>query len=185
MFGFAHPQQVLTAINTYAGDHYGAMLYDLYDDKSTGQYYRCWGTLVKLTWGLPRSTHRYFVNNLLASEFTSIRTKIISRYVKFFQNLLRSASKEVRLIAQLAAQDRSSTTGSNLAKIRAETNLNPWNSSAFHVKEVLLDGEPKVPEQDLWRLPYLSKLMEERHSREMELLNKKEIDHLIDTLCSS
>ena len=72
MFRFAHPWQVLTAITTYAGDHYGAMLYDLYDDQSTGQYYRCWGTLVKLKWGLPRSTHRYFVNNFLAPEFTSI-----------------------------------------------------------------------------------------------------------------
>ena len=93
MFGFAHPQQVLTAINPYAGDHYGAMLYNLYDKKSMGQYYRCWGTLIKLTWGCPRSTHMYFVNNFLAPGFTPIRIKIISWYVEFFQTLLRSASK--------------------------------------------------------------------------------------------
>ena len=30
------PVQVLTAIDRYAGDHYGAMLYDLFDEKSTG-----------------------------------------------------------------------------------------------------------------------------------------------------
>ena len=185
MFGFAHPQQILTAINTYAGDHYGVMLYDLYDEKSAGQYFRCWGTLVKLTWGCPRSTHRYFVNNFLAQGFTSIRTKIISRYVKFFQTLLRSASNEVRLIAQLAAQDKSSTTGSNLAKIREETKLNPWNVSSLQVKQVLLEGEPKVPEQDLWRLAYLSKLLEERHSMELQLCDTKEIDKLINSLCSS
>ena len=59
-FRFAHPKQVLSAIDKYAGDYYGTMLYDLYDDNSTGQYFRCWGTAVKLTWGCPRSTHRVF-----------------------------------------------------------------------------------------------------------------------------
>ena len=99
--------------------------------------------------------------------------------------MLRSASKEVRLIAQLAAQDRSSTTGSNISKIREETKLNPWNVSSLQVKEVLLEGEPKVPEQDLWRLAYLSKLLEERHSMELELGDTKEIEKLINSLCSS
>ena len=85
-FGFADPVQVLTAMDRYAGDHYGAMLYDLIDDSSAGQYIRCWGTAVKLTWNSPRSTHRYFINNLLAVGFVSIRAKVISRYVKFFQS---------------------------------------------------------------------------------------------------
>ena len=110
---------------------------------------------------------------------------MISRYVKFFQTLLTSVSNEVRLIAQLAAQDKSSTTGLNLAKIREETKLNPWSASSLHVKQVLLDSEPKVPEQDLWRLPYLAKLLDERHSMELELIDTKEIDKLIDSLCSS
>ena len=132
-----------------------------------------------------RSTHRYFVNNFLAPGFIPIRIKIISRYVKFFQSLLRSASKEVRLIAQIVAQDRSSTTGSNLAKIKEETKLNPWSASPFHVKQVLLEREPQVPEQDLWRLPYLAKLLDERHNMKLELLDTKAIDNLINSLCSS
>ena len=49
-FGFAAPEQILTAVDKYAGDHYGAMLYNLFDDDSSSKYFRCWGTLVKLAW---------------------------------------------------------------------------------------------------------------------------------------
>ena len=62
-FKFADPVQVLTAMDRYVGNHYGSMLYDLYDDSSTGQYFRCWGTAVKLAWDCPRSTHRYFIRS--------------------------------------------------------------------------------------------------------------------------
>ena len=184
-FGFAHPQQVLAAADFYAGDHYGSMLWNLYDENSAGQYFRCWGTLVKLAWDCPRSTHKYLVNNFLAPGFVSIRAKIISRYVKFFQSMLKSASKEVRLLAQLAAHDKGSTTGFNLAKIKEETNLNPWIVSSLQVKQALVEGEPKVPEQDWWRLPYLAKLLDTRHSMELELQDTKEINSLINSLCSS
>jgi hypothetical protein len=185
MFEFAHPEQVLTAIDRYAGDYYGAMLWNLYDEKSSGQYFRCWGTTVKLAWGCPRSTHRYFVNNFLALGFVSIRVKVISRYVNFFQTLLKSRSKEVRLVAQLAAQDKSSTTGINLAKIYNETNINPWTSSSYQIRQALQEGEEIVPEQDMWRLPYLGKLLGARHKMELELHKTDYIDSQIDLLCSS
>ena len=170
-------------MDRYAGDHYGAMLYDLFDDSSAGQYFRCWGTAVKLTWNCPRSTHRYFINNLLAVGFVSIRAKVISRYVKFFQSLLQSESNEVRLIAQLAAQDKASTTGRNLAKIKEETNLNPWVAPSYLIREQVQAGEAKVPSMDKWRLPYLEKLLKQRHNMELQLINTKEIDEQINIIC--
>ena len=45
MFNFADPTQVLTAVDKYMSDYYGAMLYDLYDlydENNTGKYFRCW-----------------------------------------------------------------------------------------------------------------------------------------------
>ena len=161
------------------------MLWNLYDEKTAGQYFRCWGTLVKLTWDCPRSTHKYLVSRFLAPGFVSIRAKVISRYVKFFQTILKSASKEVSLVAQLAAQDKSSTIGFNLAKIREETKLNPWTASPLQIKQVLVEGEPQVPEQDTWRLPYLAKLLDTRHSMELQLQDTKKINELINPLCSS
>ena len=185
MFGFADPRQVLTAVDKYASDYYGDMLYDLYDDNTTGKYFRCWGTVVKLAWNCPRSTHKYFVNNLLASGFTSVRVKIISRYIKFFRSLLKSSSKEVQLVASISAQDKSSNTGGNLARIAEETGLNPWTAAPSEVKEVLKKKEDNVPERDSWRLPYLSKLLQQRYEMEMNGVDTKFITQLIDSLCSS
>jgi hypothetical protein len=62
---------------------------------------------------------------------------ILSQYVNFFRS--QSSSREVRLIAALAAQDKSSNTGSNLAKIEKETGLNPWIATPNQVKHVLCD----------------------------------------------
>ena len=160
------------------------MLYDLYDDSSTGQYFRCWGTAVKLTWECPRSTHRYFVNNCLAMGFVSIRIKVLSRYVKFFQSLLQSRSKEVRLVAQLAAQDKRSTTGRNVANIAAETNLNPWVTSPAEVRANLVANDVKVPVNDEWRLPYLKKLLGQRHDMELQLMKTDKITEQIEIICS-
>ena len=161
------------------------MLYDLYDDNTAGKYFRCWGTFVKLAWNCPRSTHRYFVNNLLAAGFISTRVKIISRYVKFFRSLLKSSSKEVQLLASISAHDKSSNTGGNLARIANETGLNPWITDPFKVRQVLLKKEDPVPESDVWRLPYLSKLIHQRYQMEIAGVDTKEICQQIDSLYSS
>jgi hypothetical protein len=173
---------VLTAVEKYASNHYGAMLYDLFDENSSGKYFRCWGTVVKLSWDCPRTTHRYFVNNLLAAGFTSIRVTILSRYVR---SLLKSSSREVRLIAALAAQDKSSNTGSNLAKIEKETGLNPRIATPTQVKHVLLEKEDPVPSRDLWRLPFLSKLIQQRYQLDLAGQKTKLISQFIDSLCIS
>ena len=73
MFHFAAPEQLLSAVIKYCGDHYGTMLYNLYDEAS-GKYFRCYGTLAKLCWNVTRATHKYFVPNFLALGFPSIRT---------------------------------------------------------------------------------------------------------------
>ena len=60
LFSFALPSQVLNAIQVYTSHFYGSMIWDLYGTMAN-QVYRSWDTQVKLVWGLPRSTHNYFV----------------------------------------------------------------------------------------------------------------------------
>ena len=67
-FSFARPEEILKAVQVYAGPYYGAMLWDLFSEK-VGQVYRSWNTSVKLAWGLPRSTHTFLVENVLARNF--------------------------------------------------------------------------------------------------------------------
>ena len=183
-FGFADPVQILEAINTYCGDHYGSMIWDLYSE-GAGQYFRCWNTAVKLVWNVPRSTHTYFVTCQLAASFVSTRTKILSRYVKFFQSLLKSKSPEVVLVANLVGRDMGSTTGSNISKLAQETGTNPWSASSSMTTQALEKGTIMVPNEDNWRLPLLDKLLVQRYEMEMQVTNTDAIQDMIDSLCSS
>ena len=132
-FSFADPKQVIRAVEIHCGDHYGSMTWDLYGD-AAGKYYRCWNTCVKLVWNCPRSTHTFLVNGLLARDRCSMRTQILSRYVKFTRSLLNSASPEVVSVANKAMRDRglnpyrnqcSQDTGGNRAQ---HLGHDPWQS---------------------------------------------------------
>ena len=90
-FKFANPPQVLQAIQVYCCDLYGAMLWNLYGDKAE-QMFRCWRTCAKLCWDVPRGTHTYLVNNLLAVKFQPLRNQALSRYIPFCRSLLSSPS---------------------------------------------------------------------------------------------
>ena len=115
-FDFADQKQMLNAVEIYCSDFYGSMLWDLYGDEAA-KFFRCWNTLCKLCWDLPRSTPVYFVDNLLSCGFPSIRKQIIVRYVKFFRSLLKSPCKEVAVLARVVGQDASSVTGRNLLNL--------------------------------------------------------------------
>ena len=140
-FMFGRPKQVLRAIGKYCDDHYGLILWDLFDDYA-GKYFRCWNTAVKVSWTCPRSTHNFLVTHLLGADFESIRSKILTRYVKFFKCLLKNKSPEVLLMAKLVKNDKSSVTGSNLEKIDRETGLKTLKLSSCQVKEALAPSDP-------------------------------------------
>ena len=183
-FSFAHPKQVLNAVTKNCGDHYGVLLNNLYEE-SVQKYFRCWGTCVKLAFSIPRSSHRYIVKSLLDTEFDSTRITTLSRYVNFYRSCLRSKCPELSLVATLAGQDKSSTTGINLMKIQNETGLNPWVATPSMTKEVLSANEDLTPQIDEWRIPYLQKLLEQRDAMEYQLEDTTELSELIDSLCSS
>ena len=182
MFNFAYPDQVLSAVSTYTCHFYGAMLWDLFGD-AAGQVFRSWNTCVKLAWDLPRGTHNYFVDNLLSGSLPSVRERLLSQYVGFFQNLLKSACWEIRILARIVSTDRGSTTGKNLLNIEEEFNLCPWTRSPASFKKSY--NGYQVPAEDSWRLPLLGKLLVQR--REMITCGEETstITGLIDSLCVS
>jgi hypothetical protein len=90
-FSFALPEQILNAVSVLSFHFYGAMTWDLYGDM-VGQVYRSWNTCVKLVWDLPRATHNYFVEHLLAKDYSSVRKMLLTRYVRFLQRIRKSVS---------------------------------------------------------------------------------------------
>ena len=182
-FSFANQQQVLNAVQIYCSDFYGSMLWNLYGEQAA-QFFRCWNTYVKLSWDLPRSTHVYFVDNLLSCGFPSIRYQVLTRYVKFFRNLMSSPSKEVAVIARIVGRDASTNTGANLLNIFLETRLRPMTSPIFKF-HAALSRPSKVTRADEWRINLLQKYIKIRQDQLLVCEDTAYIDDLISSLCST
>ena len=181
-FGFANPPEVLKAVQTYAGNWYGSMLWNLFGEKA-GMIFNSWSTTVKVTWDVPCSTHRFLVDNLLAAEFFTVKQDLIGRYVNFFSGLLKSLSPEVRIVASMVGRSARSTTGRNLLGIERETGLDPWTAKAWCVRQQVPRSE--VPPGEGWRVQYLAKLLLAKREMMVMCQDVEEINLLIDSLCSS
>ena len=145
-FYFGRPQEILRAIQVYGGHWYGSMLWDLYGEK-VGQLCRSWNTSVKTAWRLPRSTHTFIVENLLARDFLTVKQQLVGRFVNFLKSLLLSKSPEVKIMANIAGRCARSTTGKNLLNIQIETSLDPWVTPAWKVRAAVEKSSVPVNEK--------------------------------------
>ena len=185
-FSFASPVEVLRAVKVHACSLYGSMLWDLHGE-AVRQVFSAWNTCVKLAWHVPRQTHTYFVDHLLSSGISNVKTDILAQYVGFFRSLRCSPSQEVRILANMMGRDMQSCTGHNLAYLREETGLDPWSCNSRQVRLALVkeDKLAVVPRQDQWRLPYLAKLLVERGERYYQCEDTDWLTELIDALCAN
>ena len=177
-FSFAYPTHVMRAVQVFACDGYGSMLYDL-SSTSCESLFKSWNTCVKLIWGVPRSTFTYLVENTLASNFVSLRHQVYGRYVKYFQGLFQSSSKEVRHLARIVSRDARSVTCRNVTLLSEVTGLSPWDYSKWRIQEKL--QKTAVPSNDAWRSGLLLKLLETRRTS----VGHEHLDKMIDSLCST
>ena len=147
IFSFASPVEVLRAVKVFAGDLYGANLWNL-GGALAEQVYNAWTTCIKLTWNVPRATHTYFMDMLLGCGISHVKTDILARYVNFFKSLRESPSMEVSVLVNIVARDIRTTTGGNLNLISRLTGLDPWGCTPFRAKKVLNNRVAEGPEQD-------------------------------------
>ena len=154
-FSFASPVEVLRAVKVFAGDLYGGNLWQLRGDMAK-QVFNAWTTCIKLAWQVPRGTHTYFVDRMLACGISHTRDDILARYVTFLKALRKSPSKEVSVLVNIVGRDIRITTGNNLHLVRDLTGLDPWSCSSGQVKKVFVDRLSEVPPQDMWRLGWAS-----------------------------
>ena len=183
-FHFAHPVQILEATTVYAAHLFGSNLWALYGERAS-MAWRSWDQAVKRAWRVPLSTHRYTVAHLLGAGFLSLRQNLLPLYIGFFQNLLKSACREVQIVANIVSRNVLTCTDRNLRLISEEFNVNPWLAS---VKEARSRVKlPDIPVEDEWLLPQLEAALEERLEREGEGEEGDEMDflsYMIDSFAS-
>ena len=180
---FAKPQQIMQAIQVLSSDAYGSMLWDLGSDQAE-QYFKCWNTCTKLVYSIPRSTFTYLVEGYLAGGQTSLRNQVLSRYSGFFRNLLKSPSREVRILSRIVASDPRSTTYANLKYVQKLTGLTqPEMYSSTRIRAALPVRE--VPDCEKWRLGLLANLFKMKSERYLRVEDSKSICAMLDSLCST
>ena len=87
------------------------------------------------------------------------------------------------MLANIVGRDLGSVTGKNLYNIEREFGLDPWRCYPGEIKRAYCYY--MVPEMDMWRLPLLVKLLDQKLEMETCEENTKTIRELIDSLCTS
>ena len=126
------------------------------------------------------------MQEVLAPGFTPLRSELLLRFRNFFRRLLCSPSPEVVIAALLGATDVRTTVGENLQLLKEETGLDTWQASPGEIRRKLKEkSEVKVPDQDMWRIPYLRKLLQARLEASYEGQEEKveELTNLVNSLC--
>ena len=176
LFSWAHPMQILQAVQVYCSSFYGSMLYDLYGDEA-GMIFRCWNTATKLAWQVPRGTFTFLVHSFLTGDFPSLRESLLTRYVAFLQGLSQTNKKEIRILCCTAISDGRSTSGRNYRNIAKETRIRLKTSSKQETRNSL--EKPDAPKEEEWRIRLLARLLHER------TLFIEEDAELVNVVCSS
>ena len=140
MFDWASPTEVLQALKTYCSSFYGSMLWDLGGVKAS-QVFTSWDLAVKLSWGCPRGTKTFLLQQVLSCGLSSAKTDILCRYGKFFRGLRTSVSMEVRVLSSLVSRDLQSTTARNLKLVKQASSQDPWEASPQKTREGLTESE--------------------------------------------
>ena len=162
---------------------YGTILWCL-RSKGVKRVFSSWKTGIKLAWGVHRGCRTYLLQSVLAPGQCSMRARVITGFLGFFQSLLTGPSMEVSIAARLASRDVRSNIGSNIAMIREETGLDPWHVEKHVLKSILMIKERDIPpEEDKWRAPYLARLLDERLFQHYQS-NKEEESRLSDLINS-
>ena len=168
-------------LNIYASSFYGSSLWNLYSPE-VERIYKTWNVTVRNVFGLPWTTHRYWIEPVSGCQHP--KTFLSSRYVKFVSSLSSSNKSSVRYLASLCQGDNRTLLGRTTSRIALECEV---EVGSLNPNEVKLNMKYfPVPEEQHWRVPVLSELLEVRSSNSgIENLTPADVTQFIDIICTS
>ena len=150
------------ATEKYCTNIHGSVLWDLTSPEAQ-MVFRAWRTGIKISWNIPRTTHSYFVQDVLTTGVQSLEQRILRNTVGFFQSLIGCPCTEVAVLARISARDIRSSLGKNLQKICELTQLDPWSVTKTELHAALEQGlHIEIPKADTWRPRCLANLLAAR-----------------------
>jgi hypothetical protein len=83
-FSYAHPMTKIMINKVFNTHFYGSQLWDLFSTESV-RLEKTWNISQRIMLGVPRNTHRYFIEPLTESQH--IKFSLMKRFIKFVKNI--------------------------------------------------------------------------------------------------
>ena len=168
-------------IEIYTESFYGSNIWNLFGP-SCDKIYRAFNVTVRMTFQVPRETHRYLVESI--SECLHPKVFLSSRLVKFISSLNNCNKVSIRILAKLYQHDLRTIIGNNLSEISRTCNISKENLTPGAVKHGMSYFPP--PETEEWRAPVIHDLLNvQKNQMTLEGFNELEIKEMINFLCTS
>ena len=179
-FYFAHTDTLLHLNQVYNSDFSGSNVWDLFC-KEQEMLENSYSTAVRLMLGVPRETHRYFIEPL--SGRLHIKSELIKRFLSFISNIRRSKKTTLKYVLGMIEYDVRSVTGHNLLKIKERCNK--------ETSRLISSQESVVPFRDIpngeeWRIGLVKELIECKNNMvNVNGFKKDELDEILKWICTS
>ena len=154
-FFFAHSMTRVRINNIFNSYFYGSPLWNLFGKEAT-RLEKSWNVAQRILLGLPRNTHRYFIEPL--SDTPHIMHSLFKRYIKFINAVKASRKMVLRDVYWTINDDCRSTTGANLRhmmKLTRKSRIEDMMQSDFD--ELTYN---KIPEGDEWKIAAAAELIQ-------------------------
>ena len=177
---FAHPA-IKFKMNEIFNSHFtGSPLWDLFSPE-VRMLESTWNRNIKLIFGLPYETHRFFMCPVTGSKH--IRSILQKRFISFAKKCEASSKQSVKHIFRVAKSDVRSTMGSNIRNILLLLDKEDFRE-VNQFDPLSLDYHP-APQTDQWKISLLLELIEAKHGNLQIDLEDQEIETIITDICTT
>ena len=180
-FFFANPHTKFSVNMIYNSHFSGSSLWNLFS-REMQMLENSWNTSFRIMYNLPLQTHRYFVESISGKPHA--RNMIMKRYLRFCELILKSSKVALKKVYLMIRRNVRSVTGNNLRKLMFLVGKNdigdlcPGDIDGIKYAPVPNDAE--------WRIDILNELIDVKYGNSsIGILNKEEIDDIIELVCSS
>ena len=179
-FYFAHPDTLLHLNQVFNSDFSGSNVWDLFCNEQE-MLENSYSTAVRLMLGLPRDTHRYFIEPL--SRRLHIKSELIKRFLTFVCKIRRSKKTTLTYVLDMVEHDVSSVTGHNLYKIKERCEK---ENERFLLPQESVVSFRDVPEGEQWRVSLAKELVECKSDRlDVHGFERDELNIILTWICTS
>ena len=136
---------------------------------------------IRLMLGLPRDSHRYFLEPLSGSMH--VKSDLIKRFLNFVHKIKRSGKLTLNYVLNVVSNDVRSTTGKNLLNIK--TRVGKGSFESIRPRESVIPFR-MVPEGQHWRISIAQELIECRN-RTMEIpgFSSQEMEKMLSVITTT